>query len=223
MNEAELLVRDGHAVIVGIVRSGQGEADGKSEATVVAEGRGGGEIAGLDDVVGADLAEALDEWARVCAAVRRNGGDAGRKVVSRRGRQLVSRVAAALDEPVRYRDPMTDETTLVSPPRAGAHPAAVAPERERGGTVVDPTLWATGLTVAGFVAVCVVVAMLALASTLASETTGWVAVVAAAVVTGGLAPSLWLGRRVPVVRWIVLGAVVGTALSWIGVLLIAFT
>ncbi len=64
--------------------------------------------------------------------------------------------------------------------------------------------------------------MLALAQSLVSETTGWVAVLAAAVVTGGLAPSLWLGRTVPIVRWIVLGTVAGTALSWIGVLFIAF-
>ncbi|EIF00604.1 DUF2537 domain-containing protein [Saccharomonospora glauca] len=220
MNEAELLVRDDRAVLVGVVGSERG---GTRRTTVVAEGRGGGETAGLDDVVGADLAEALDEWARVCAAVRRNRGEAGREVVSRRGRQLVSRVAAVLDEPVRYRDPMTDETTLVSPPRAGAHPMPAASRRARNATVVDPTLWATGLTVAGFVAVFVIVAMLALASTLASETAGWVAVLAAAVVTAGLAPSLWLGRRVPVVRWIVLGAVAGTALSWIGVLLVAFT
>ncbi len=44
---------------------------------------------------------------------------------------------------------------------------------------------------------------------------------AAAVVTAGVAPSLWLGRRVPVVRWIVLGAASGVVLSWAGVLVIA--
>ncbi len=36
-------------------------------ATVVAEGD-------LDDLVGVELAEALDEWARVCAAIARTGG-----------------------------------------------------------------------------------------------------------------------------------------------------
>lgn len=241
MNEAELLVRDDHAVIVGVVRhTDPGTAEdhvvdrnagdtgqGGGEVTVIAQGRadarsagraaGGPATLGLDELVGADLAEALDEWARVCAAIRRTGSGAGRAVVSRRGGQLALRVASMLDEPVRYRDPMTDGTTLVHPPRSGVRPAPV-PAR----AAVDTTPWATGLTAAAFIAVFVVVAMLALASSLATETAGWVSVVAAAIVTAGLAPSLWLGRRVPVVRWIVLGAVAGTVLSWVGVLFIAF-
>ncbi|MEY7971587.1 DUF2537 domain-containing protein [Saccharomonospora xinjiangensis] len=288
MNEAELVVRDDHAVIIGVAPRGSGgteegrevgdsvpptattgavggEARDDGEGVESCEDVGRGESHGdsgsdgnredlgsgddreigeggpstsaagtrdgdrsatrLDDVVGADLAEALEEWARVCAAVRRTAGGAGKEVVSRRGRQLVGRVATVLGQPVWYRDPMTDETTLVQPPRAprvqAERAAAVSPSL-RDAPVADPTPWGTGLTVAGFVAVFVVVAMLALASSLAAETAGWVAVVAAAVVTGGLAPSLWLGRRVAVVRWIVLGAVAGTALSWIGVLLIAF-
>lgn len=35
------------------------------------------------------------------------------------------------------------------------------------------------------------------------------------VAVGGLAPTLWGWRRVPVRRWIVLGAGVGVALGWI--------
>lgn len=234
IGEAELLVRDDRAVMVrwhgGAGRKSKDD-DGTGEdeaalgrhdawnATVVAEGD-------LDDLVGVELAEALDEWARVCAAIARTGGAAGRQVVSRRGRQLVARVAAVLGGPVRYRDPMTDETTVVQPPSPEALWAMThvrSHHGPRGRDRVDPTPpWGTGLTVAAFVAVFVVVAMLALAQSLVSETTGWVAVLAAAVVTGGLAPSLWLGRTVPIVRWIVLGTVAGTALSWIGVLFIAF-
>lgn len=206
---------------------GEGGPSTSAIASASAAGTRGGDrpATRLDDVVGADLAEALEEWARVCTAVRRTAGGAGREVVSRRGRQLVGRVATVLGQPVWYRDPMTDETTLVQPPpapRVQAERAAAVSPSLRDAPVADPTPWGTGLTVAGFVAVFVVVAMLALASSLAAETAGWVAVVAAAVVTGGLAPSLWLGRRIAVVRWIVLGAVAGTVLSWIGVLLIAF-
>ncbi|EID54941.1 DUF2537 domain-containing protein [Saccharomonospora xinjiangensis] len=208
-------------------QDGEGGPSTSAITSASAAGTRGGDrpATRLDDLVGADLAEALEEWARVCTAVRRTAGGAGREVVSRRGRQLVGRVATVLGQPVWYRDPMTDETTLVQPPpapRVRAERAAAVSPSLRDAPVADPTPWGTGLTVAGFVAVFVVVAMLALASSLAAETAGWVAVVAAAVVTGGLAPSLWLGRRVAVVRWIVLGAVVGTALSWIGVLLIAF-
>ncbi|MGW9309635.1 DUF2537 domain-containing protein [Saccharomonospora azurea] len=198
-----------------MIAEGRGDADDP-------EHPGGTDALRLDELVGAELADALDEWARVCAALRRSGGGAGRAVVSRRGGQLARRVAAILDEPVRYRDPMTDATTLVHPPRSGAGPATAAVAWSRRSAAVDPTPWGTGLTVAAFIAAFVVVAMLALASALATETAGWVAVVAAAVVTGGLAPSLWLGRRVPVVRWVVLGAVAGTILSWFGVLFIAF-
>lgn len=237
-DKAELLLRDDRAVMVR--RRGEGgretrggtagvsaEADTvrrRNDArsdTAVAEG------GDLDDLVGAELAEALDEWARVCAALVRTGGDAGREVVSRRGRQLVSRVATVLGEPVRYRDPMTDETAVVHPPSPGLRRAAPPPGPSRhhpaARSAGPAPPWGTGLTAAGFVAVFVIVAMLALAQSLASETMGWVAVLAAAVVTGGLAPSLWLGRTVPVVRWVVLGAVVGMALSWVGVLFVAFS
>ncbi|SFP46293.1 Protein of unknown function [Amycolatopsis arida] len=160
-----------------------------------------------------ELVEALHEWARVAAAVRRSGAGPdveAAAVVSRRGRQLAARVATALGQPVRYRDPVTDRPSTV-PPAAGG--TAGSPE---------PTPWATGLVVAGFAGVVVVVAVLALAHTLAASTSGWVAIVATAVVTAGMAPSLWLARGLPVVRWIVLGATAGVALSWIGVLTIAW-
>ncbi|WP_019811889.1 DUF2537 domain-containing protein, partial [Saccharomonospora halophila] len=57
---------------------------------------------------------------------------------------------------------------------------------------------------------------------LAAETAAWVVVAAAALLTSGVTPSLWLGRRIAVVRWIVLGTAVGLALAWPGVLLAAF-
>nr|WP_167175453.1 DUF2537 domain-containing protein [Saccharomonospora amisosensis] len=178
----------------------------------VLTGTGGGREADPHQVaLGAGLAEALHEWAHVAAAVRRSGNGAGGEVVSRRGRQLAGRVAAALGVPVSYLDPVTGRALRVLPPR---RQPPVAPARGDGSTP-----WGTGLTVAAFFAVLAVVAILALARALAHETAGWVAVAATAVVSAGLAPSLWLARSVPIVRWIALGVATGVGLSWAGVLL----
>ncbi|WP_033295801.1 DUF2537 domain-containing protein [Amycolatopsis jejuensis] len=164
--------------------------------------------------IGADLAQALHEWARVASAIAKSGPEteiAG-TVVSQRGRQLATRLAAVMGTQVRYVDPVTGAGIVVDPPQ---RPARVRAVRE-------PTPWATGLTVSVFAAVLVIVAMLALAGTLARETSGWLALVASVVVTGGVAPSLWLGRRVLILRWAVYGAAAGLVLAWVGVLATVF-
>ncbi|PXY30958.1 hypothetical protein BAY60_00550 [Prauserella muralis] len=204
MVEVELRVRDERAVLVG--------------------GQNGREADPRTLPLGPDLVDALHEWARVAAAVRRSGGTRGGEVVSRRGRQLAVRVATALDVPVSYHDPLTEDALVVTPPEPRTRvPAAgwlFGDEPEETGQD-EPVPWGTGLLVSLFICVFVVVAMLALVSALAAETSAWIAVGAAVVVSAGLAPSLWLGRRVPIVRWIVLGAAAGVVLSWIGVLVIA--
>ena len=184
--------------------------------------------------LGAELAEALHEWARVAAAVRRSGEDPDASgdheaaaVVSQRGRQLAARVAAVMGTSVHYLDPVTQDEVLVEPPaqtddeEAGAERQPSMVERFFGAPdpAGEPTPWLTGLTVAGFVAAVIIVAMLALAGTLARETSGWLALLASVVVTAGIAPSLWLGRKLPVLRWAALGAAVGVVISWIGVLI----
>lgn len=181
----------------------------------------------------ADLTEALHEWARVAAAVQRadEGEAIASGVVSQRGRQLAGRLAATMGAPVSYLDPLSGTATLVPPPEPPAVEVPVPappPVRRRFLRMFDadrhapePTPWATGLAVAAFVAVVVVVAIVALAGALAGETAGWLAIVATVVVTAGLAPSLWLGRRLPILRWVALGVAAGLALSWIPVLVIA--
>jgi hypothetical protein len=177
--------------------------------------------------LGAELADALHEWARVAAAVRRaaESGEPGEAaaVVTRRGRQLAARVAAVMGTPVHYVDPLTDTVSVVPPLPAGQQTAPSLVHRVFGVAEVgdEPTPWGTGLVVAGFVAVVVVTAILALAVTLAAETAGWLVLVGSVVVTAGLAPSLWLARRLPIVRWIALGAAAGCVLAWFGVLPIA--
>ncbi|WP_020664483.1 DUF2537 domain-containing protein [Amycolatopsis benzoatilytica] len=180
-------------------------------------GEGAREVDPRRLAIGPDLALALHEWARVASAVTRSGPDAegAAAVVSQRGRQLAARLAAVMGTQVRFVDPVTGVEVVVDPPPRPAQrpPRATSPE---------PTPWLTGLTVSAFTAALVVVAMLALATTIADETSSWLALIAALVVTGGVAPSLWLGRKVLIVRWAVYGAAVGLAASWVGVLATVF-
>lgn len=175
--------------------------------------------------LGVELAEALHEWARVAAAVRRSrqAGEPGQAalVVRRRGHQLAARVAAVMGTAVFYVDPVSDETIVVAPPRPESAPTLANRlfGASRPGT--EPAPWGTGLLVAAFIAAVVITAMLALADAMAAEVSGWLVLVAAAVVTAGLAPSLWLARRLPIVRWIALGAAAGMIIAWFGVLAIA--
>jgi hypothetical protein len=176
--------------------------------------------------LGVELAEALHEWARVAAAVRRarHTGEPGQAalVVTRRGHQLAARVAAVMGTAVFYVDPVSDETVMVPPPPRPEHAPTLAnrlfgASRPNG----EPTPWGPGLLVAGFIAAVVITAMLALANAMAAEVSGWLVIVAALVVTAGLTPSLWLARRLPIVRWIALGAAAGMVIAWFGVLAIA--
>ncbi|HVV11653.1 DUF2537 domain-containing protein [Amycolatopsis sp.] len=176
--------------------------------------------------LGVELADALHEWARVAAAVRRSAetGEPSEAaaVVSRRGHQLAARVATVMGTPVHYVDPVTEVVSVVAPmPPEAAAPSLANRVFGPVETGNEPTPWGTGLVVAGFVAVVVITAMLALAVTLAAETAGWLVLLASVIVTAGLAPSLWLARRLPIVRWIALGAAAGCVLAWFGILPIA--
>ncbi|KFZ76785.1 hypothetical protein ED92_41195 [Amycolatopsis sp. MJM2582] len=199
----ELRIREGRAVLAGPGGESAREVDPHSLA------------------IGSDLAQALHEWARVASAVGSSGTEAA-SVVSQRGRQLAQRVAATMGTSVRFVDPVSGDGVVIDPP-------APAPRSELARRLFgtpdpagEPTPWLTGLTVSAFVAAVVVVAMLALANTLARETNGWLALLASAVVTAGITPSLWLARRVPIVRWASFGAAAGIVIAWIGVLIVVF-
>lgn len=173
-----------------------------------------------------DLAVALHEWAKVAAVMTATEPSAGTQsdtvdVVSRRGHQLAGRLATHLREPVHYRNPLTDTTAVVVPSPQDVPPGL---HRRTGSRRLfqrssgEPTPWATGLTVAVFFAAIVAIALLALTTTVAREVNVWIALVAAIVFTAGLAPSLWLGRTVAVLRWVCLGAAVGLGVGWVGLL-----
>ncbi|MGH3433678.1 MAG: DUF2537 domain-containing protein [Thermocrispum sp.] len=187
--------------------------------------------------LGPDLTAALHEWARVASAIRAAAeGDSSAiaepgedtvGVVSRRGHQLAGRVATELHRPVQYVDPVTDVATVVvpnpaMPPPGGPRHASPSGSGFFRRTPGEPAPWGPGLTVSVIIGAVVLIGMLALTSTLAEATAGWLAFAAAVVVSGGMAPSLWLGRRVPILRWMCFGAAGGLAASWIGVLFVLF-
>ncbi|MBS4727425.1 DUF2537 domain-containing protein [Mycobacterium sp. SM1] len=78
----------------------------------------------------------------------------------------------------------------------------------------EPTPWGTGLTVAGFVAAVIAAAVVVLSLGLV-RVHPLVAVGLNIIAAAGLAPTLWGWRRIPVLRWFVLGAATGVAGAWL--------
>jgi hypothetical protein len=81
----------------------------------------------------------------------------------------------------------------------------------------EPTPWATGLTVTALVAAMVGALDVILTGALAASF-GWLSVPANVLIGLGMAPSIWLMRRVPFWRWIGYGVALGLVLAWLGLL-----
>ena len=84
----------------------------------------------------------------------------------------------------------------------------------------DSTPWGTGLTVSAFVAAVTAAAIVVLSIGM-TRVNPIVSIALNLVAVGGLAPTLWGWRRVPVRRWLVLGAAVGVAVGWTTLLALA--
>lgn len=84
----------------------------------------------------------------------------------------------------------------------------------------DSSPWGTGLTVAAFVAAVTGAAIVVLSLGMV-RVHPLVAAGLNLIAVGGLAPTLWGWRRIPVRRWFVLGAGVGVAGGWITLLALA--
>ncbi|SFR29004.1 Protein of unknown function [Lentzea waywayandensis] len=197
----ELRVRDGRAVLAGEDDSGEREVDPHSLP------------------LGADLAEALHEWAKVADAVVRSETPAdgvASALVARRGKQLAGRIASVMNSPVSYTDPVSGELVSVDAPEAPAEAAVQTLVRDEDED--EPTPWGTGLTVSIITAAIVTVTVVSLSLGL-GETSRWLALVANVLVVGGLAPSVWLGRKVPVWRWVAYGVVTGVLVAWLALIL----
>jgi hypothetical protein len=81
----------------------------------------------------------------------------------------------------------------------------------------ESTPWATGLTVAGFVATVTGVSVVVLSLGLI-RVHPLLAVGLNLVAAGGLAPTLWGYRHTAVLRWLVLGVGVGVTVAWLTLL-----
>ena len=176
-----------------------------------------------DASLGDELTSALHEWARVAAAVQDGGIAADTNIaamVSRRGRQLATRVAATLGTTVHYHDPIVDKSVPVRPTTGRRPPSAAESLIGTAHRETAAVPWLTGSTLALFIGVVVAVAILALTTELAAHVAPWLAIVAVLIVTAGLVPSLWLARRQPILRWGALGAATGIACSWLGTVVV---
>lgn len=195
-------VRDGRAVLAGNDESGEREVDPHSLP------------------LGADLAEALHEWAKVADAVVRTETPAdgvASALVARRGKQLAGRIAAAMNAPVQYTDPVSGELVSVEAPKEHDE-TPKTPKTTPEPEPPEPTPWGTGLTVSFITASIVTFTVVSLSLGL-GETSSWLALVANVLVVGGLAPSVWLGRKVPVWRWVAYGVVTGVLVAWLALIL----
>lgn len=84
----------------------------------------------------------------------------------------------------------------------------------------DETPWGTGLTVAAFTAAVTAAAIVVLSLGMI-RVHPLLSVGLNLIAVGGLAPTLWEWRSVPVRRWFLLGAAIGVAAGWIGLLAVA--
>lgn len=161
------------------------------------------------------LAGALHEWAEVATAVSQESDTDPETIdlVSARGRQLASRLAATVGTEVGYADPVRGVVERVPAPATAPGPAAPAAP-----TMPEPTPWATGITISAFVAAVVMAAVVTLTSGL-SAVAPLLALFGNLVVAAGLAPSVWMARHTPVWRWVAYGVAAGVALAWVVLLL----
>lgn len=84
----------------------------------------------------------------------------------------------------------------------------------------DSTPWATGLTVAAFVAAVTGAAVVVLSVGLI-RVHPLLAIGLNIVAVGGLTPTVWGWRQRPVVRWFALGSGIGVAVAWVALLALA--
>ncbi|GAA4851968.1 DUF2537 domain-containing protein [Saccharopolyspora rosea] len=168
------------------------------------------------------LVAALNEWAQVVDEIHAGpasdpGADSTAEQVSLRGRQLAKRLAAHTGVEIGYVDPLTGAVIGVG--RRSAH----AVTREHRGVVqpvapVRPTPWGPGLTVSAIVAAIVSVTLVVVTLGLA-DVSVVLGVVVNLAVAAGFAPSIWLGRNLPVWRWVAYGTGGGVVLAWIALIL----
>lgn len=168
-----------------------------------------------------DLHAALREWAAIASALGADAQPDQQDIIRRRGRQLAGRLADVLGRPVEYHDPLTGGVALVHGRSAAVRVPSVPAPRQPAflrAPRPDPTPWHTGLPIAAFCALFAALADITLSRAF-GEAFGVLWVPANLMVALGLAPSLWLLRRVRFWRWSALGVAVGLGIAWLVLLL----
>lgn len=160
------------------------------------------------------LVTALHEWASVAELVQTGESAQTGEIVSRRGRQLAMRLAAETGGRVGYVDPFSGELVQIGRPRS----ARAVQRRGRPIAPVPPTPWGTGLMISAVIAAIVAITLVVVSQGLA-DVSGFLAVFVNIAIAAGFAPSIWLGRHVPVWRWVAYGTAAGLVASWIAGLL----
>ena len=182
------------------LRARQGRAELLSHASLTQRDATDHDMPPQAPRLSSDLTDALHEWAKITQVVipssGRSLGIESADLVSRRGRQLAIRVATELATPVDYLDP-TRETVIQVEPR----PA------------VEPTPWATGLTISAVTAIAVMITLFDLSNTL-GQAGAWLALLGNVLVVCGLIPVIWLFKDVPTLRWLAFGFPIGMLLAW---------
>lgn len=150
------------------------------------------------------LVHALQEWASAARSVAELDPDSTDvTIANQRGKRLAARVASELGTEVDYVAPGSGEvSTIVSGP--------ASPD--------EPTPWVPGLVVSGVLGTIVAVILVAVTLGLA-DVNVVLGVVVNLAVAAGFAPSVWLGRAVPVWRWVAWGTGGGVLAAWAALLL----
>ncbi|TWF92521.1 DUF2537 domain-containing protein [Saccharopolyspora dendranthemae] len=156
------------------------------------------------------LVTALHEWASVAELVQTGESAQTGEIVSRRGRQLAMRLAAETGGRIGYVDPFSGELAQIGRPRS----AQAVRRRGRPIAPVPPTPWGTGLMISAVIAAIVAITLVVVSQGLA-DVNGFLAVFVNIAIAAGFAPSIWLGRNVPVWRWVAYGTAAGLVASWI--------
>ncbi|RRO15365.1 DUF2537 domain-containing protein [Saccharopolyspora rhizosphaerae] len=160
------------------------------------------------------LVTALHEWAGVAELAQTGDAEQTGEIVSRRGRQLATRLAAETGGRIGYVDPFSGEVAQIGRPRS----ARAVRRGERPLAPESPTPWGPGLVISAVVGAIVAVTLTVVSQGLA-DVSGVLAVFVNIATAAGFAPSIWLGRTVPVWRWVAFGTAAGLVASWIAGLL----
>lgn len=152
------------------------------------------------------LLAALREWATVVETVQHEDSTRTAELVSRRGRHLALRLAAATGAEVSYLDPLNGRRD-----QFGSRADRDLPPPEE-------TPWGTGLAVTGIVG-ALVATILMLVTLGMADINIVLAVVINLGIAAGFAPSVWFGRSIPAWRWVVFGIGAGVVAAWLGLVL----